>query len=75
VVSYDGQNAKDTRIIILPVSSRIFPVRSFELYVGKVVADDPLKREIKVEEKLQKILDLRKKRLSCLVCGVKTREV
>lgn len=103
IISYDGQNAKGKRVIILPTSSRTLPLLSFELFVGKVVLDDPQKRETKIlceqirsidknklwrksgelpaewlekiDEKLQKILDLRKKRLSCLVCGTKTREI
>ena len=48
VISIDWYNNERTRVAILPLSSKVKNVRVFELFLGKVVINDPKNRESKV---------------------------
>ena len=47
IISVDWYNDGYTRVAILPMSSKIKNIRVFELYLGKVVINDPKNRESK----------------------------
>src|SRR6266511_4244031 len=48
VISIDWYNNERTRVAILPLSSKVKNIRVFELFLGKVVINDPKNRESKV---------------------------
>jgi len=48
IISIDWYNDEYTRVAILPFSSKVKNIRVFELYLGKVVINDPKNRESKV---------------------------
>jgi len=48
VISLDWYNEEASRVAILPFSSKVKNIRVFELYLGKVVVNDPKNRESKV---------------------------
>ena len=48
IISVDWYNDGYTRVAILPFSSKVKNIRVFELYLGKVVINDPKNRESKV---------------------------
>ena len=48
IVSIDWYNEEASRVAILPFSSKVKNIRVFELYLGKVVINDPKNRESKV---------------------------
>ena len=48
VISIDWYNNERTRVAILPLSSKVKNIRIFELFLGKVVINDPKNRESKV---------------------------
>jgi len=48
IISIDWYNNERTRVAILPLSSKVKNVRVFELFLGKVVINDPKNRESKV---------------------------
>jgi mRNA interferase MazF len=48
IISIDWYNNERTRVAVLPMSSKVKNIRVFELYLGKVVINDPKNRESKV---------------------------
>ena len=48
IISIDWYNEEASRVAILPFSSKVKNIRVFELYLGKVVVNDPKNRESKV---------------------------
>lgn len=48
MVKRDPFNNERTRVVVLPTSSKVKNIRVFELYLGKVVINDPKNRESKV---------------------------
>ena len=48
IISIDWYNNERTRVAILPLSSKVKNIRVFELFLGKVVINDPKNRESKV---------------------------
>ena len=48
IISIDWYNEEASRVAILPFSSKVKNIRVFELYLGKVVINDPKNRESKV---------------------------
>ena len=48
IISIDWYNEEASRVAILPFSSKVKNIRVFELYLGKVVVNDPKGRESKV---------------------------
>ena len=48
IISIDWYNNERDYVAILPMSSKVKNIRVFELYLGKVVINDPKNRESKV---------------------------
>jgi len=48
IISIDWYNNERTRVAVLPLSSKVKNIRVFELFLGKVVINDPKNRESKV---------------------------
>jgi mRNA interferase MazF len=48
IISNNPYNEKSSRIAILPLFSKVKNIRVFELYLGKIVINDPKNRESKV---------------------------
>jgi len=48
VISIDWYNNERTRVAVLPMSSKVKNIRVFELFLGKVVINDPQNKESKV---------------------------
>jgi mRNA interferase MazF len=48
VISNNFYNEKSSRIAVLPFSSKVENIRIFELFLGKVVINDPKNRKSKV---------------------------
>lgn len=48
IISIDWYNEEQTRVVVLPMSSKVKNIRAFELNLGKVVINDPENRESKV---------------------------
>lgn len=48
IISLDWYNDEHSRVAILPMSSKVKNLRVFELYLGKVVINDPKNRESKI---------------------------
>lgn len=60
IVSINWYNEEYKRIAILPMSGKIKNIRVFELYLGKVVVNDPKNRESKVMVDQIKAIDKKK---------------
>jgi mRNA interferase MazF len=57
VFSNNAYNEKSSRVAILPFSSKVKNIRVFELFLGKVVINDPKSRESKVMVDQIRVID------------------
>ncbi|CFW92719.1 mRNA interferase [endosymbiont DhMRE of Dentiscutata heterogama] len=62
VISNNFYNEKSSRIASLPLSSKVKNIRIFELFLGKVVINDPKNRESKVMIDQIRVIDKAKLR-------------
>ncbi len=60
IISINWYNDEASRVAILPFSSKVKNIRVFELYLGKVVINDPYNRESKAMVDQIKAIDKKK---------------
>jgi mRNA interferase MazF len=68
IISNNWQNEKGSRVVVLPMSSKVDKIYPFDLYVGKVIANANNYKESKIM--CEQIKSVSKKRLSEKRIGV-----